>query len=124
NPSTGRNGTQTYTFHVYGLQSIVLSRSTQVFGPANVTFTATPTNVGAPYAWQFIRLSDNSVVNSYNSPNNVVTQAFPPGQYRAIVSANGPLGTTSASLEFELIDTDQLRAAFTPSVYGGLAPLT
>jgi Tol biopolymer transport system component len=45
------------------------------------------------------------------------------GHYRAIVSGTGPLGTTTAQVDFTLLDISQLRAAFTPSLYGGVASM-
>jgi Tol biopolymer transport system component/PKD repeat protein len=121
--ATSRNANRAYTFYVYGSQSIAINRSNQVFAPNTLNFQAVGTNITGSYTWRFIRLSDNQQVGAPNGQN--VSQFFnTAGSYRAIVTGTGPLGTTTAQVEFTLLGTNQLRASFTPSVYGGIAPMT
>ncbi|MCB9455535.1 MAG: PKD domain-containing protein [Anaerolineaceae bacterium] len=118
-----RSGNYGVTFTVYGHQSIAITRSNQTFAPATVTFNAYGTNITSNYDWQFINIGTGATVGTRTGAT--VNQFFgASGNYRAIVTGSGPLGATSAMLEFTLIDASQLRAAFTPSIYGGVAPMT
>jgi PKD repeat protein/Tol biopolymer transport system component len=117
-----RSAERSYTFNVYGSQSLAISRSTATFAPANITFTAVNVNVDAPYTWTFRSLDTGTTLGTRTG--KTVTFFFnSAGRYEATVSANGPLGTTTAMSNFELLATDDIRAAFRPSVFGGLAPL-
>jgi PKD repeat protein/Tol biopolymer transport system component len=123
NASGQRSASKSYTFQVYGSQSIAINRSTETTAPATMTFTAVSVNVNAPYTWTFRNRATNTVIGTRTG--KTVTFFFNnPGQYEAQVSASGPLGTTTATSQFELIATDDIRAAFRPSAFGGLAPLT
>jgi PKD repeat protein len=123
NASGQRSASKSYTFHVYGSQSIAINRSTETIAPATMTFTAVSLNVNAPYTWTFRNVATNTVIGT--KTGKTVTFFFNnSGQYEAKVSASGPLGTTTATSQFELIATDDIRAAFRPSAFGGLAPLT
>lgn len=109
-------------FAVYGLQSIAITRSAQAFAPALVNFQATGTNITSGYTWHFYN-SGGGLVATRTGAN--VNQSFAtPDTYRAVVSGSGPLGVTSSEITFTLMEANQLRAAFTPSVYGGVAPMT
>lgn len=125
------NMTDTYslTFNVYGLQGIVINRNPiDDFSPSQ-SFTSTGTNITnmALNDWVFDRLTPTSnpafaTRSNAQNPNNV--GGFTPGTYRATVTGTGPLGNTSASLEFEILDSNELRARFTPSQWAGVAPMT
>ena len=113
---------RTHLFRVYGLQSIAITKSSQTVAPANITFSASGVNITpGTYLWTFY---DGATVLGTRTGQNVSYYFANPGTYRAVVTGQGPLGETSASVEFELISSDAIRAAFTPSQYGGMAPLT
>lgn len=117
-----RNGSRIRTFNVYGLQSILINRSGSQFAPSTQNFTATGTNITGSYNWEFRRISDNALIGTRTGAN--VNQNFTTaGAYRATVSGTGPLGITTAQLEFTLLPTGGLTAAFTASQYGGIAPM-
>ncbi len=114
------------TFTVYGLQAIVINRTAAYDDFSNVqSFTASGTNITGPYNWVFTRISDSAVIatrNNQQNPANVSSFA-PPGFYRATVTGSGPLGNTSASLDFEILATNSLQARFSPSQWAGVAPM-
>ena len=125
------NMTDTFslTFNVYGLQGITINRSPIDDFNVNQSFTSNGTNITnlAQNDWVFDRLTPTSnpafaTRNNQQNPNNV--GGFTPGTYRATVTGTGPLGNTSASLEFEILATNELRARFTPSQWAGVAPMT
>lgn len=117
-----RSASYSVTFAVYGLQNIAITRSAQAFAPASVNFQATGTNITSGYTWHFYN-SGGGLVATRTGAN--VNQLFnTPDTYRAVVSGSGPLGITTSEIVFTLMETNQLRAAFTPSVYGGVAPMT
>lgn len=120
--STVLAGDRVRTFNVYGLQSILINRTGSSFAPSTQAFSATGTNITGGYSWEFRRVSDNSLVGTQTGAN--VNQGFAaPGMYRAIVSGNGPLGTTTAQIEFTLLPSGGLTAGFRASQYGGIAPM-
>lgn len=123
----GRTASYNITFNVYGTQSIAISRSSEQFAPTTMSFTPVGTNITAGYNWLFEQWNGAAWVNFPNNTKTgpgTVNQFFgTPGRYRATVSGSGPLGTTTAQAEFELLDLTSIRAAFTPSPYGGMAPL-
>ena len=116
-------GSKSYTFHVYGSQSIAINRSNPTYAPAsNMTFSAIPVNVSAPFNWTFRNVGTNTVLGTATGQN--VTYSFlTAGTYEASVTANGPLGATTATTQFTLLAVDDIRAAFRPSAFGGLAPM-
>ena len=120
----GMSGTRSVTFQVYGSQSILINRSSQLFAPATISFTATGTNITpGTYNWNFYDLANPSVSLGTRTG---ATPTFPftaAGTYRAVVTGSGPLGITTASLDFTLGAPGGLRAAFTPTQYAGLSPL-
>lgn len=121
--SFSRSVSASVTYFVYGLQNIAINRSNATFAPATVNFQAVGTNITGSYTWQFINRGTGATVATRTGAN--VSQYFnTPGDYRAIVSGSGPLGTTTAQADFTLLATNQLRAAFVPSVYGGIAPMS
>lgn len=122
NASGNRSATVTYTFHVYGHQSIAINHSNQSIAPATMTFSAVSVNLSAPYTWTFTNLTTGTVVGT-RIGQNVTFNFGTAGDYEATVSASGPLGVTSASAQFTLLSVNDIRAAFTPSTYNGPAPL-
>jgi Tol biopolymer transport system component/PKD repeat protein len=117
-----RSANKTITFTVYGLQSILIQRAGSNFAPSTQTFTATGTNITGAYNWEFRRVADNALLG--NRVGATVTFPFAAdGQFRALVTGTGPLGTTSASLDFNLLSAGGLSAAFVASQYGGIAPM-
>ncbi|HML20569.1 MAG TPA: PKD domain-containing protein [Aggregatilinea sp.] len=115
------SASKTYTFKVYGLQSIAINKSNQTVAPANITFSAVGVNITpGTYQWTFY---DGATVIGTRTGQNVSYYFANAGTYRAVVTGQGPLGTTSADVQFDLISNDAIRAAFTPSQYGGMAPL-
>ncbi len=117
-----RSGSYSVTFVVYGLQSIAINRSSQVFAPANMNFQALGTNITSGYTWNFYRIGNATPIATLSGQN--VNQFFgTPGDYRAVVSGSGPLGTTTGQVDFTLLSSSQIRAAFTPSQYGGVASM-
>jgi Tol biopolymer transport system component/PKD repeat protein len=120
--SGNRSGNKSMTFTVYGLQSILINRSGTNFAPSTQSFTATGTNITGGYNWEFRRVADNLLLGTRTGAT--VTYPFAAqGQYRAIVTGTGPLGATSASLDFNLLSAGGLSAAFVASQYGGIAPM-
>jgi Tol biopolymer transport system component/PKD repeat protein len=123
------NLTDTYSlvFSVYGLQGISINRTGDNFNSSQ-SFTSTGTNITNMNLndWVFDRLTPTSnpsfaTRNNVQNPNNVT--GFTPGTYRATVTGTGPLGNTSASLEFEILAPNGLTARFTPSQWAGVAPM-
>jgi Tol biopolymer transport system component/PKD repeat protein len=123
NPSGSKTNAFSVDFTVYGLQSILITRSGSNFGPSTQNFTAPAVNITGGWFWEFFVVGNPTPFTTRNvqNPNNV---PFPgPGNYRAVVRGNGPLGTTTASLEFTLLSSGGLTAAFTATQYGGVAPM-
>ena len=118
----GQTGTFTRTFNVYGLQSISIDRSNVIYAGSLVDFTAIGVNITSNYSWTFYDAA-NTILGT-RTGQNVNFFFANPGTYRAFVSGDGPLGTTTAEVTFELIGLNDIRAAFVPSTYGGLAPIT
>jgi Tol biopolymer transport system component/PKD repeat protein len=117
-----RTGNYSVTFTVYGLQSIAINRSTQVFAPATMNFQAVGVNITSGYTWTFYRIGNPTPLGTATGAN--VNRFFgTPGDYRAVVSGSGPLGTTTGQVDFTLLNASQIRAAFTPSQYGGVATM-
>jgi Tol biopolymer transport system component/PKD repeat protein len=122
NASGNRSASKSYTFHVYGTQSIAINHSNQSIAPAMMSFSAVSLNVNAPYNWTFRDVDTNTIVGT-RTGQNVTFNFLNPGNYEATVSASGPLGVTTATAQFTLLAVDDIRAAFTPSTYNGPAPL-
>ena len=120
----GSNGThtesQSYVFQVYGIQSITIDRAGGDLGPANITFTANGQNLTGTYNWVITNTNTNAVINGADA---IFTDFLLAGPYTAVVSNTGPLGTTTAQIQFELIGASDIRAAFTPTTFGGQSPL-
>ncbi|MEQ8674244.1 MAG: PKD domain-containing protein [Aggregatilineales bacterium] len=122
--SGNRTGSHSVTFTVYGSQSIAVNYTQATLAPANINFSATGTNITGNYRWSFYNATTGALLNGTPVPGQNVARFFnTSGRYRAVVSGDGPLGTTQASVEFELLGANDIRAAFTPSTYGGLATL-
>ena len=125
NPN-GRTAQRSVTFYVYGSQSIAINRSNEQFAPTTMNFQAIGVNITSAYNWLFELWNGAAWVNFANNTKTGqnVNQFFnAPGRYRATVSGSGPLGVTTAQTEFELLALTDIRAAFTPAPYGGMAPL-
>lgn len=122
--SGSRTGSHSVTFTVYGSQSIAVNYSQVTLAPANMSFSAIGTNITGNYRWSFYNADTGALLNATPVSGQNVSRFFnTAGRYRAVVSGDGPLGTTQASVEFELLGANDIRAAFTPSTYGGQATL-
>ncbi|PJF43511.1 MAG: hypothetical protein CUN55_08725 [Phototrophicales bacterium] len=119
-PTGGLSDTYTQAFYVYGLQSIAIDRENEQFAPNSVDFSAIAVNIDS-YFWEFF----DSVGTLLGTRTGQNTSFFfsNPGFYTARVTGTGDLGPTVAEVTFELIGINDIRAAFVPSTYGGLAPL-
>ncbi|MBI5927816.1 MAG: PD40 domain-containing protein [Chloroflexi bacterium] len=126
NPSGSRTNTFTVAFHVYGAQSIAINRTGSNFAGTNQTFNALVTNLTGNLRWRGYDASNNLLWTVNNVAQNAsVTRFFTnPGQYTVVADGTGPLGPTSASLQFTLIDINNISASFVPSLYAGQAPMT
>ena len=124
---TGTNGsgnlsdTADYVFDVYGSQSIAISTADDTYAPINKSFTAIHQNLTGAFNWTFY----NEAGTQIGTRTGETVQFFftNPGIYSAEVVGSGPLGNNTATMTFELIDVDDIRAAFSATTYGGLAPL-
>lgn len=112
----------TRTFNVYGRQSILINRSGSDFGGTLQTFTATGVNITSGYTWRIYEQGTSNLVAGPNT-GNPRSYTLPAGLYTAEVSGTGPLGVTTARLDFELLATNDLRAAFRVNPYIGVAPM-
>ena len=119
-----RSDSETRTFNVYGLQSILINRTGSSFAGSTQTFTANGTNITGSYQWTFYRIDNGETVVGTLMGQTVNRFFNTAGTYRAEVRGTGPLGMTTASLEFKLLSSDGLTAGFTASQYGGMAPMT
>lgn len=126
NPSGSRTNTFTHTFNVFALQGISINRTGSDFAGTNQTFNALVSNITSNLTWRAYDATNTLLWTVNNSPvaANVTRFFTNPGQYRVEVTGNGPLGATSASLMFELIGINDIRASFIPSLYAGEAPMT
>lgn len=124
NPYGTRTGNYQQTFNVWNSQNILINRTdSHIFAGNTLTFTANGTNINT-YQWNFYDASNN-LVGAANQTGTNISQYFAnPGQYRAVVTGTGPLGVTTAQMQFELLGLSDIRAAFTPSQYAGVAPMT
>jgi len=125
NPN-GRTASYNITFYVYSSQSIAINRSNEQFAPTTMNFQAIGVNITSGYNWLFELWNGATWVNFPNNTKTgqTVNQFFPSeGRYRATVTGSGPLGVTTAQTEFQLLALTDIRAAFTPAPYGGMAPL-
>ncbi|MCA9912135.1 MAG: PKD domain-containing protein, partial [Anaerolineae bacterium] len=119
--ANGYNDSASMEFTVYGQQGIAIDYDGGERAPTNYTFTAIGTNITGNYRWTFYNASNNVI----GTRNGQVASYFfnTPGTYTAVVEGDGNLGTTSASATFTLLSVNDIRAAFTPSTYGALAPM-
>jgi PKD repeat protein/Tol biopolymer transport system component len=123
NASGLRTANRQVTFHVYGHQSIAINHANVTHAPAsNMAFSAIATNVTAPFNWTFRNLDTNTVIGTRTGQNTTFTFSTP-ARYEVVVTASGPLGPTTATTTFTLLGVDDIRAAFRPSAFGGLAPM-
>jgi len=85
--------------------------------PMPVTFTAQTTNIDrATLVWHY--------PNGTTQHAEVGTFLFTvPGEYTVIVTGTGPLGQQSASVVVRVASASDIRAAFTPNPFGGIAPV-
>ncbi|NDJ87422.1 MAG: PKD domain-containing protein [Chloroflexi bacterium] len=127
---TGTNSYGTWSdvrevvFSVWETQSILISRDdSYVFAGETLGFSATGVNINT-YTWNIYRISSGARVGPADRNGTSITQYFSTaGQYRVEVVGNGPLGNTTAELQFELIDPASILAAFSPTRYAGIADL-
>ncbi len=124
NPYGTRTGNYQVTFQVWNAQNILINRTdSHIFAGNTLSFTANGTNINT-YQWNFYDASNN-LVGPANQTGTTINRFFAnPGQYRAVVTGTGPLGVTVAEMQFELLGLGDIRAAFTPSQYAGIAPMT
>jgi Tol biopolymer transport system component/PKD repeat protein len=121
-----RRGNVSRTFNVYAVQAIDITRGPGDFAPANITFSASGTPGLSNYNWVFERWNGTAwvVLGTRNNQQNTSFNFPNEGLHRATVSATGPLGVTSASLEFTLGGASGLQASFRVSPSAGTAPMT
>ncbi len=118
--SRGISDSQSYTFNVYGLQSITPTRTGGLFAGMPQTFTATDINITSDYQWTITDPNGNPI----SGTGATLTRTFNiPGEYDVVVSGTGPLGETSAAFSFTLKPAGGLAARFSPSPSSGLGPL-
>lgn len=110
-------------------QGIVIGRNPVDDFSSTQSFTSTNLNITDPSQndWVFDRLTPTlnpafATRSNQQNPSNVT--GFTPGIYRATVTGTGPEGSTTISLEFEILAAGGLRARFTPSQWVGIAPMT
>ncbi|MEL6854625.1 MAG: PKD domain-containing protein [Cyanobacteria bacterium J06607_13] len=108
-------------FTVYGEQAIAIDYDDAGLAPTNIDFRAIGTNITGNYRWTFYNSSGSQI--GTRTGQNISFFFTTADTYRAVVSGDGPLGTTSAEVTFTLRDIDDIRAAFRPSTYGALAPV-
>ncbi|XWX03032.1 PKD domain-containing protein [Aggregatilineales bacterium SYSU G02658] len=121
-----RRGSISRTFNVYAVQAIDITRGPGDFAPTSINFSASGTPGLSNYNWVFERWNGTAWVLLGTRTNQQNTSFFFPneGLHRATVSATGPLGVTSASLEFTLGGASGLQASFRVSPSAGPAPMT
>ncbi len=119
--ANGYNDSASMQFTVYGQQSIAIDYNGGERAPTNYSFSAIGTNITGNYQWTFYD-EGNNIIGTRNG--QTVNYFFnTAGTYTAVVTGDGNLGTTSASATFTLLGVNDIRAAFTPSTYGSLAPM-
>lgn len=85
--------------------------------PLPVTFTAATTNIErSTLVWHF----PNGTTQHAEVGSFLFTT---PGEYTVRVTGTGPLGEQEASVVVRVATTNDIRAAFTPSRFGGIAPV-
>ncbi len=124
NDSGSRSAFREYTFRVWNTQSVLISRNDSfVYAGNTLSFSASGVNINT-YTWNFYNRDTGVRVGALNRTGASMTQFFgTAGRYRAEVVGTGPLGNTTATYEFELLSTNDIRAAFTPSRYAGIAEM-
>src|SRR5690606_40756023 len=85
-----------------------------------------PVSIYLPYT-TFFR-SGSTLVWHYpggvTQQSEIGTRTFPtPGEYTVRVTGTGPLGQQEATVLVRVASTNDIRAAFTPSTFGGIGPL-
>ena len=85
--------------------------------PLPVTFTAQTTNIDrSTLVWHY--------PGGVTQQSEIGTRTFPtPGEYTVRVTGTGPLGQQEATVLVRVASTNDIRAAFTPSTFGGIGPL-
>jgi len=119
--ANGYNGNDSMEFTVYGQQSIAIDYSGAERAPTLYNFSGIGTNITGNYQWSFYNSAYDLI--GTRSGQNVTFFFNTAGTYTAVVSGDGNLGTTTASVTFDLLSVNDIRAAFTPSTYGALAPM-
>jgi TolB protein len=114
---------QQVTYNVWREQSILISRTdSNQFAGQTFGFRATGVNINS-YAWNIYNPS-GALVGAGNSAGATASRMFSTaGQYRVTVRGTGPLGNTNAEMFVNVLGADDVRAAFRPSQYAGVAPM-
>ena len=119
----GETRQQQVTYSVWREQSILISRTdANFYAGQTFGFSATGVNINS-YSWNIYNSSNVRVGAANRSGTSISQQLNTPGQYRVTVRGTGPLGTTDAELYVNVIAADDVRAAFRPSQYAGVAPM-
>ncbi len=121
NSSSTWTDSHAVTFTVYGTQSLAIDYTDVSLAPAFLTFTGNGVNITGNYRWFFY--DNNGVQIRGPIAGQSTSQSFNAGQYRAELRADGPLGTNTATVDFDVLGGNDIRAAFVPSRYGGEAPM-
>ena len=122
--ANGLSDTNSVTFNVWDSQYIAIQTTGGPFAPAIMQFDAITTNITGNYVWTIYDSGNNVIANYSGASLSTINHTFgTPDTYRVSVTGDGNLGTSSAETTFTLDPTAGVRAAFTPSVYGGVAPM-
>jgi PKD repeat protein len=115
--SDGRTCSASQTVNV-GARPALSATATPSSGiaPLLVDLTAAGTNVTGNYVWTF---PDGSIARG-QSTQFLFTQ---PGTYEVVVTSGSVIGDLSASVIVNVGSQTDIRAAFTPSRWGGIAPM-
>ncbi len=129
NPSGSRTNAAnpfTVTFNVFPTQSIAINRTGTNFAGTNQIFNAIALGLTGNLRWRGYDAANNLLWTVNNvAQSGTVTRFFAnPGLYTVVADGTGPLGPTSASLQFTLININAISASFIPSLYAGQAPMT
>src|SRR5690606_13424346 len=126
----GDSDQQTIQFRVWTPQSILINRlDSNIYAGSNVIFQAVGVNINT-YTWNIYPIlgdgSNGTPISPTNQGGTQINRTLPlAGRYRVVVVGTGPLNSnTTAQYEFELIDLDDIRAAFRASQYAGVSPMT
>ena len=124
----GTTQNQTFTVNVWNPQSFMINRiDSHIFVGNTVQFDVRNIENINNFTWRLYP-SDSSGTHTGGQITSGTGTTFnrnitTAGWYNIVVEGQGPLGTTTASYTFQMMALDDIRAAFRPSQYAGLAPM-